>query len=1133
MINNDKNKSSGYLGAISDRSKTLYTQKQTVGDYLWQQIKADPHTSLKNQVFYRQDYLDEFEKIWETQAKFHPQLTKSLKDEVRDTIIFYQRKLKSQKGLLSFCEFESWEIVRKDKDGNPILNKTTGQPKKQVTGHRVSPKSSPLFQEFKIWQNINNLRLVAKNEESTKEHCLDEDDKELLFNELNLRGALSEKQVLKLLGLSDRVWKTNQPLQDKTKNTIKPLEGNRTNQALYNVYQTIAEQEGYGFDWPSKEAKEIKTELRAIFSEIGINPEILDFDANKEGEAFDKQASYQLWHLLYSAEDDEKISEKDRLVYGNSDVNLKKVLHSKFGFKPKYATMLANISLQDDHGNLSARAMRKIMPFLQAGHIYSDACQLAGYNHSNSLTREELASRVLKDSLEVLPKNSLRNPVVEKILNQMINLVNQVCEEYGKPDEIRIELARELKKSAKEREEATKSINAATKRNDDIRKIIQKDFGFIPTKNDVIRYKLWKELEHNGGRTIFTDKKIEYRELYSKNIDIEHIIPKALLFDDSYSNKTLAFRNVNLKKRNRTALDFIEEDYQSEVENYKNRVELLYKSDAISKAKYKKLLMTTQSLPDGFIERDLRNSQYIAKKAKAMLEEVFESVVTTTGSITDKLRADWDLVNVMKELNMPKYKALGLTTIEKRWDSGREKEKEVEIIKDWTKRNDHRHHAMDALTVAFTSHNHIQYINYLNARKNEDHKKHANIIAIEQIIKKDRKFIPPMNGFRQEAKKHLEQLLVSFKTKNKVATQNINTAKGVHNNRVQLTPRGQLHEATIYGQIKRPKEKPTKLNTKFNSDQAKHIVHPEHKKLVIKHLSTFQNKPEVAFSAKTLKNHPLSYKGEAFKEVVCYETIYTIRKKVSPDNFKDAKSLEKVIDAKQKELLKSRLTQFGGDSKLAFSDLEKNPIWLNKDKGIQISRVKIKGAKDVVALHNKKDNHGNEIIAQDGLPVLNDFVRTGNNHHVAIYTDENGNLKEDIISFFQAVSRKNNGEPVINKSLNNNMGWRFKFTMKQNEMFVFKTSDFDPNEVDLFDEINQKMICDNLYYVQSISIKEYNGNVVRDFQFRHHTDSSKKSIKELKGFSHFHIKSLDDERLKTCVKVRLNHLGRIVHVGEY
>ena len=88
-------------------------------------------------------------------------------------------------------------------------------------------------------------------------------------------------------------------------------------------------------------------------------------------------------------------------------------------------------------------------------------------------------------------------------------------------------------------------------------------------------------------------------------------------------------------------------------------------------------------------------------------------------------------------------------------------------------------------------------------------------------------------------------------------------------------------------------------------------------------------------------------------------------------------------NAKQKELLKSRLTQFGGDSKLAFSDLEKNPIWLNKEKGIQISRVKIKGAKDVVALHNKKDNHGNEIIAQDGLPVLNDFVRTGNNHHAA------------------------------------------------------------------------------------------------------------------------------------------------------
>src|SRR5690606_25743694 len=126
-INNDLNKSSGYLGAISDRSKELYFNRQTVGQYLYKQLQKNPHTRLKGQVFYRRDYLDEFETIWETQAKFHPQLTKESKEEIRDIIIFYQRKLKSQKGLISFCEFERREI--------------NCQEIKKTIGLRVAPKS--------------------------------------------------------------------------------------------------------------------------------------------------------------------------------------------------------------------------------------------------------------------------------------------------------------------------------------------------------------------------------------------------------------------------------------------------------------------------------------------------------------------------------------------------------------------------------------------------------------------------------------------------------------------------------------------------------------------------------------------------------------------------------------------------------------------------------------------------------------------------------------------------------------------------------------------------------------------------------------------------------------------------------
>src|SRR5690606_28596337 len=190
-INNNLNNSSGYLGAISDRSKELYFNKQTVGQYLYEQLQKNRHTRLKNQVFYRQDYLDEFEAIWNEQAKHHSELTNELKEEIRDIAIFYQRKLKSQKGLVSFCEFESKEIeIEKD-----------GQKLKRTIGLKVAPKSSPLFQEFKIWQVLHNLKFINKETGEIQEFKNDDysEIKQTLFEELNLRGNLLATEVLSIL----------------------------------------------------------------------------------------------------------------------------------------------------------------------------------------------------------------------------------------------------------------------------------------------------------------------------------------------------------------------------------------------------------------------------------------------------------------------------------------------------------------------------------------------------------------------------------------------------------------------------------------------------------------------------------------------------------------------------------------------------------------------------------------------------------------------------------------------------------------------------------------------------------------------------------------------------------------------
>ena len=183
------------------------------------------------------------------------------------------------------------------------------------------------------------------------------------------------------------------------------------------------------------------------------------------------------------------------------------------------------------------------------------------------------------------------------------------------------------------------------------------------------------------------------------------------------------------------------------------------------------------------------------------INEITRRVMATSGSITDKLREDWCLVDIMKELNWNKYKALGLTEVieNKRLDDqGREKVNKIYRIKNWSKRNDHRHHAMDALTVAFTKDVFIQYFN----NKNASFKPNSNEYAIRNQYFENGKAKSPMpDEFRAEAKRQLENILISIKAKNKVVTHNINITKkkGGNNKKTQQTPRGQLHLETIFG----------------------------------------------------------------------------------------------------------------------------------------------------------------------------------------------------------------------------------------------------------------------------------------------------------------------------------------------
>ena len=1175
-INNNLNNSSGYLGAISDRSKELFFNYETVGQNLYKQLLANPHTRLKSQVFYRQDYLNEFEAIWNKQAEYHSELTDELKKEIRDIVIFYQRKLKSQKSLISFCELESKEIVI---DG-----------KKKIVGPRVIPKSSPLFQEFKIWQRLNDVEIkkIGSKKRKTKNNSnqvhlfeeekeffnLDLEQKQILFDELNIKGDLSATNAIELLGLNPKEWSMN----------FLQLDGNRTNKEFYNAFLKIVEIKGYDVKTLLKVksnkdevelddlkvcASEIKDMIKSIFDSLEINTHILNFNAELEGNDFEMQPAYQFWHLLYSYEGDDSASGNDTLY---------KILEAKFGFEREQAQILANIPLQDDYGSLSTRAIRKIIPFIKENN-FSSACEFAGYRHSkNSLTKEEIETRVLKGELELLKKNSLRNPVVEKILNQMVNVVNTLIYKhsekdekgniikYFKFDEIRIELARELKKNAEERKDLDTQVRDGKTRNEKVVKILQSEFGIQnPTKNDIIRYRLYEELKNVGYHDLYTNKYISKDKIFSKEIDIEHIIPQSKLFDDSFSNKTIVYRFDNEKKGNKTAYDYILSEFGKEkLSEFQSRVEKLFelgkknKEEGISKAKYKKLLLPESEIGEGFIERDLRESQYIAKKAKEMLFEISKSVVSTSGGITDRLREDWGLVNIMKEINLPKYQALGLTEFQERRHGNK-----VEVIKDWTKRNDHRHHAMDALTVAFTKRSFIQYLNNLNARRQDIYDEgisnsknrssiktsdlklsSKDVLGIEaKELKRDEdnklRFNLPIPNFRQVAKEHLESVIISHKAKNKVATINKNKISGKSEPQIVLTPRGQLHKESVYGQYSFAETKEEKIGPKFDSKTIEMVTKPLYKKLLLERLTENDNDPKKAFGGKNALDKKPIYLNEEKTETLpekvkleWYTKDFSIRKDITPENFKDEKLIEKILDEGVKRILKVRLKDNGNDPKKAFSDLDKNPIWLNKEKGISIKRVTISGVNNAVALHNKKDHLGNEILDNEGNTIPVDFVSTGNNHHVAIYKDEKGELQDNVISFFEVVERKNQGLPEIDWSYNKDKGWEFLFSMKQNEFFIFpnEKENFFPNEIDLFSRDKLKIISQNIFRMQKFSKVIYGNSAVRDYVFRNHLETVIDDRKELKDKAYKSIKSLSF--FKNIVKVRINHLGEIVHVGE-
>ncbi len=1093
-------KQSEYLSGINQRFKEITEANVTVGEYFYRNILDSEHISpkgkkcysyrVKEKIFPRAAYFQEVDTILEAQSRFYPDvLTTEVKDKIKQ-VIFYQRPLKSCKHLVSLCEFEKRQLT--DSNGN----------QKEI-GPRVAPKTSPLAQLCRIYEAINNISLTnprIKENRKVFEPSLFDDpanfpkqarklqhkydinaaERQLIADYMQVNEKITLTELFKLLGLK----KSDGFQGDKL--IAKGIKGNETavqiRKALSNLPQDkIDELMRFNIEF----AEDVNKETGEVYKVISS--------------AYEREPLYMLWHTLYSIDD------RDVLL---------KVLQNKFGIQDEKTLerLFALDFVKAGYSNKSSKFMRRILPSLMDGMKYNVACERIGVNHSNSITKEQNDQRVLVDKILPLSNGELRQPVVEKVINQVVNLVNEVKAKYGEIDEVRVELARELKQSKEDRAQTTSALSKLEKDNNRYAEEI-KELGLVPTRRRIQKMKMLKETEN---RCIYCGALVSPTQFIDGHgYEIEHIIPRSRLFDDSFANKVCACHECNASKGNKTGYDFMEGKTESEFNSYKERVIGMWTSGRISKRKKDYLLMPESKIPSDFLNRDLNETQYITRKVMEVLRSGFRNVWASSGSVTDFFRHVWGYDNILHDLNLPKYRDAGLTEDVQYESHGQTHT--AHRIKDWTKRNDHRHHAVDALVVALTRQAHVKRLNDLNQVDRDSlgyeiSKKNLEKWGAEQT-----------HPSVEEASREVEKISVSFKGGKKLATPGKRCTDRNGNVRRTLVPRAALHKETVYGEIL------VAAGDKTLKDAYKDLTLVVDKTLREQLYGRLQEcDNDLAATLKSLKKNPLMKGDEPVQRVACFKREIVVRYPIASIARKD---IDSIVDSRIRELIRDRYKTVANEKEFQRS-LSESPIYSDPSNTHKISHVRcFTGLKPETLATVAKNSDGKGI----------GFSQTRNNHHMAIYVDSEGNYSHLVTSFWECIKRKRYGLPIIvtdpaeawdalvNCEENEDIeeiakgmpapDSQFVMSLQRNEMVVLGMSDDQWNDAVANNDV--KEINKYLYRVWKIAVTEY--------CFKYHTNTTaavKEGDKEIRA--HYKLASLGALFALNPRKVRINSLGELI-----
>lgn len=451
----------------------------------------------------------------------------------------------------------------------------------------------------------------------------------------------------------------------------------------------------------------------------------------KAAVALPRERAIQIGAAMSELEDDAALTERAIRDWGFSAGEAEKLLK-------------ASGSLPEKHLMVSRKAIEKMLPHLEAGCIISVAKEKAGYKRRDQEEAQDAPCLPLPWDLK---RNTplTNNPVVQKALFEVRKVVNAIIKTYGKPDEIVIEMARDMRGSIEDRNKRANEMRDREKERRGWAETLQKEYAEFkdhpPKRDDILKYELWDECKRTCP---YTGRPISAGQLFSGEIQIEHILPYSRSLDDSFMNKSLCFADFNRKKGNRTPHEYFSQTSEPAEQKWREEIQIWVKNQKdIPWAKRRKFIQKEIETEE-CIQRQLNDTRYINRLVRDFLLALCpkgklpdQYVRCSRGDLTAKLRWDWGLESVLDT--------------------------------EAKNREDHRHHAVDAVVIALTDRKRVVHLTH-----------HDEIRRGQGLAIRDREAVPePWKEFRDAVKAKVNGIIVSHKPTRKVS--------------------GALHEETFYG----------------------------------------------------------------------------------------------------------------------------------------------------------------------------------------------------------------------------------------------------------------------------------------------------------------------------------------------